>query len=378
LSIVYLVNSKWPTIRGAERLLLRWCERALSEGQVVTILAPAESSMHRACKDIGVRSAVADFSPLPWKLWRLRAVLRELRPDIVHGMSIFPVALIRRFGLMPATWNVRYFAYVSIDPTSSLPVAFARFRQPLLALRNAISRREAPRIDAIFAASETIAERLSVAGIRGRIIAIPGVVDAERLEAESHQQLELPAGRPRIVYAAFLEELKGVADLVAAFALIAEAHPTATLLIAGDGPQKEPLADQARGLGVGDRVHLLGHVEPVASLFSACDVFVSPSHSEALGISIMQAMALGLPCVCTDVGGISDAIDDGVSGLLVPAHDPPALAAAIGRLLSDPAFAASVAGEGRALVTRGTYSLDATLDTVFAEYAKSSAGHQPA
>ena len=118
-------------------------------------------------------------------------------------------------------------------------------------------------------------------------------------------------------------------------------------------------------------------VDPVAPLLSKLDVFVSPSHSEALSISIMEAMAMGLPCVCTNVGGTAEVIHNEDTGLLVPAHDPAALASAIERLLAQPEFAKRLAENGRALVLAGKYSLGSTLQTVFAEYARVAARQEP-
>jgi len=370
LHIVYLVNSRWPSIRGAERLLFAFLRHGQSQGHEVSVLAPQASAVHGVCREMGVQSIVAEFSPAPRHLKSLQATLRELRPDIIHGMSIFPVALIRRWRMVPLDGTVGFFACVSIDPASSLPVASARFRRLKLGVRNTISRLEAPHLDAIFPASETIVERLASVGIKGRIIAIPGVVDVERLTAEAQAPLDVPGGRPRIGYAAFLEKLKGIDDLIAAFAEVAKNHPDATLLLAGDGPDKQPLMNLAEALGVGDRVHFLGFVDPVAPLLSKLDVFVSPSHSEALSISIMEAMAMGLPCVCTDVGGTAEVIHDEDTGLLVPAHDPAALAAAIERLLAQPELAKRLAENGRALVLAGKYSLGSTLKTVFDEYER--------
>ena len=87
----------------------------------------------------------------------------------------------------------------------------------------------------------------------------------------------------------------------------------------------------------------------------------------------MEAMALGVPCVCTDVGGNSEVVRDEVSGLLVLPKDPPALAVAIKRLLGDAAFAARLADAGKSLVTGGEYSLAGTLQTVFSEYENAAA-----
>ncbi|MDR3686533.1 MAG: glycosyltransferase family 4 protein [Coriobacteriia bacterium] len=367
------MNSRWPRIRGAERLLFAFLRYGQSHGHEVSVLAPQASAVHGVCREIGVTSIVAEFSPAPRHIKSLRSTLRELRPDIIHGMSIFPVALIRRLRMVPLDRTVAFFSCVSIDPTSSLPVASARFRGLRLWVRNSISRMEAPHLDAIFPASDTIAERLAAVGIKGRIISIPGVVDVDRLTSEAKLPLKLPSGRPRIGYAAFLEKLKGIDDLIAAFAEIAKTHPSATLLLAGDGPERQPLMELAETLGVGDRVHFLGFVDPVAPLLAQLDVFVSPSHSEALSISILEAMAMGLPCVCTDVGGTAEVIHDEDSGLLVPARDPAVMAAAIDRLLAQPELAKQLAENGRALVLTGKYSLDSTLQSVFSEYARASA-----
>jgi glycosyltransferase involved in cell wall biosynthesis len=370
LRIVYLVNSRWPEIRGAERLLLAFMEHGRAQGHDVSVLAPGASAIHRACEERGLASTEAYFGASRRSVRSLKTTLRALRPDIVHGMSIFPVALVRRFHVLPQDAPIGYFAYVSTDPTSSLPVASPHFRGMLKAVRNTISRSEAPRLDAIFSASEEISRRLGQVGIRGRIIAIPGVVDIEALRRQAEAVVAIPDGSPRIGYAAFLEKLKGIDDLVAAFALVAEEHPDAALLIAGDGPEKENLRHLAEQLGVGDRVHLLGFIDPAAPLLKALDVFVSPSHSEAFSLSIVEAMAIGVPCVATDVGGTSEVVRDGQTGLLVPPRDPKAMARAIERVLHDREFAEHIAEAGQALVAAGRYSLQASLETVFAEYER--------
>jgi glycosyltransferase involved in cell wall biosynthesis len=370
LRIVYLANSTWPRIRGAGKLLLRMIERGLLEGHDVTVLAPAASAIHAACRAINARSVPVQFSLSPSRMSGLRAALRESRPEIVHGMSIFPVAFVRRLRLLPVDGSVRYFAYVSTDPTSSLPVAAARFRRPLLFMRNAVSRAEAPRLDALFVASDTIARRLPEAGIRGRVVVIPGAVDPERLEAAARLPLDLPPERPRIGYAAFLERLKGIDDLIVAFARIATEYPTAVLLLAGDGPEEQHLRQLTAELGVAERVRFLGHLEQIAPLLAALDLFVSPSRTEALGMSILEAMAMGVPCVCTDAGGVSDVICDGESGLVVSAGDPDALAVAMCRVLGDASLAARLAQNGHALAARPEYSLAKTLDRMFFEYAE--------
>ena len=370
MRIAYLVNSRWPRLRGAEKLLLGLLAHGRSLGFEVSVIAPAASAIHEACRAAGIRSDEADFKLNPSSIGTLRRLMDELRPDIVQGMSIFPVAFVRRLGLVPDAARVSFFAYVSTDPTSTLPIAASRFQRPLLWLRNTVSRSEAPRLDALFVASSTVAEHLREARILGHTVPIPGRIDLARLEAASHSPLDLPPGRPRIGYAGFLEPLKGIDELVVAFAQVLPAHPEARLLVAGDGPERDRLLELARSLGAGDRVTLLGFIDPVAPLLAKLDVFVSPSHSEGIGTSILEAMAFGVPCVCADSGGPSEFISDGVSGLLVPAGDPSALSAAISHMLDHPAETERIAAHGRSVALAPPYLLSSTLETVFAEYAR--------
>lgn len=370
MRIVYLVNSRWPTIRGAERLLLKLMDYGRSEGHDISAIAPAASGFHRVCAEAGFRCEVAEFTLVPPNVRRLRALLRDLQPDIVHGMSIFPVAFVRRLGLAPSPKRTRFFGYVSTDPTSLLPVASRHFRKTLLFARNTVSRWEAPRLDAIFTASRMVAERLAATGIHGRIIPVPGHIDAEELAEDAKSPIDLPAGSPRIGYVGYLEPLKGIGDLVVAFAEVVKHYPGAVLLVAGDGPDRDQLLALAASLGVADRVTLLGFVEPVAPMLAALDIFVSPSRSEALGTSILEAMAFGVPCVCANSGGPAEFIRDGENGLLVPTRDPRALAEAVVRLADDPVLASQLAQRGCATVMEGTYLVSSTLQTVFAEYGR--------
>jgi glycosyltransferase involved in cell wall biosynthesis len=371
LRIAYLVNSRWPKLRGAERLLLGLLEHARAQGHEVCVFATPESALHKACAEIGVRSEPVEFNLAPSHVWQLRSLLRELQPDVVHGMSIFPVAFVRGLRLVPDK-HARFFAYVSTDPTSALPVATSRFRGSMLFVRNAISRREAPRLDAIFTASKNVAEKLNMVGIRGRIVPIPGHIDADRLVADAALPLDLPQGSPRVGFVGYLEPLKGIDDLIRAFAQLVPRYPAAVLLVAGEGPDRERLLDLATSLGIADRVTLLGYLDPVSPMLSALDVFASASHSEALGTSILEAMALGVPCVCTDSGGPAEIIRDGEDGLLVPVGDEAALAAAIERLIRDEAFASQVGERGRHAVCDGPYPISCTLETVFAEYERAA------
>lgn len=368
MRIVYLANSRWPTIRGAEQLLLIMLENARDRGYSASVIALEGSALHEACRAAGFESYVVEFSPRPAARARLRALLREIRPDIVHGTSIFSAAFVRWWHLVPDSGRVAFFADVSVDPTSSLPITATRFRRSRLWVRNTIARTAAPSLAAIFAHSRSAAEGLKKLGVSGRIIVNEGVIDPERLARRAGAPFSVPGGTPRIGYAGYLEPLKGVDVLITAFASVVKRHPEAVLLLAGDGPQRAALAEFAESLGVGDRVRFLGNLDPVEPMLASLDLFAAASRSEALGRSILEAMALGIPCVSTRSGGPETYIEDGVSGLLVPVDDPAALADAMERLLGDAASSARIAERGKAVATAPEHLQSTALDAIFSEY----------
>jgi glycosyltransferase involved in cell wall biosynthesis len=129
---------------------------------------------------------------------------------------------------------------------------------------------------------------------------------------------------------------KGLETLADALPELLGAHPGASLVVVGDGPERGAFERQVAAAGIASRVHMLGEVTDVERALAASDLLLAPSWAESFPYSILEAMAFGLPIVATAVGGVPEAIEDGVSGRLVPARDPAALAAAAGDLLRDP------------------------------------------
>lgn len=139
-----------------------------------------------------------------------------------------------------------------------------------------------------------------------------------------------------ILNIARLLDRKGQHELIAAMPEIVRAQPRARLLIAGEGPERAALERAVADLGLDGRVTLLGTRQDVPDLLAAADVFVTPSHYEGHGGSLIEAMLAGLPIVATDTPPHRESMEPGVTGLAVPLRDPAALAAAIVSLLDDP------------------------------------------
>lgn len=129
------------------------------------------------------------------------------------------------------------------------------------------------------------------------------------------------------------------------------------LWIAGEGEQRRALEVQASRLGLDTAVRFLGRQEDKAGLIAACDVVCMPSRREGLGVAALEAMALGRPVLASRVGGLGEAVEDEVSGLLVPPEDVAALGLALTRLVEDAALRARLAAGGSSSLDRG-YRVD--------------------
>ncbi len=219
------------------------------------------------------------------------------------------------------------------------------------------------------------AEMLRPQGRAGeRTDVIPSGVDTERFQPTSDRgaaklRLGLDAALPVIGTVGRLEPRKGTATLLAAVAAMRDAgRPAISTLIVGDGPLRDALAAEAERLRITSQVRLLGDRAEVREVLDALDAFVLPSRTEGMSNALLEAMAMGLPVVATAVGGNPEVIADGRSGVLVPADDPAAMAAAVARVLDDASFAARLGAAARRTVEEryGARSMVRRLEAVYA------------
>jgi glycosyltransferase involved in cell wall biosynthesis len=171
---------------------------------------------------------------------------------------------------------------------------------------------------------------------------------------------------------------KGPQYLVEAAPEVLLACPEAEFVFVGDGPLRPHLEKRARQLGVSHKLTFLGTRPDVASILRTCQVLVRPSLLEGMPLTVLEAMACGLPVVATPVSGTAEIVRHGESGLLVPAADPAALSRAILRLMADEPLREAQGRMGRRLVELG-YSWDAVAARTSAVYRELlSIAEQPA
>jgi glycosyltransferase involved in cell wall biosynthesis len=125
--------------------------------------------------------------------------------------------------------------------------------------------------------------------------------------------------------------------LIRALAVAVRSCPTIRLEVAGDGPSMPEVQGLISELGLQEQVRLLGQVREIPELLTRAGIFVLPSQTEGISLTVLEAMASGLPVVATRVGGNPEVVEEDVTGLLVPPADSEALAAALVRLWNDPA-----------------------------------------
>jgi glycosyltransferase involved in cell wall biosynthesis len=210
--------------------------------------------------------------------------------------------------------------------------------------------------DRVIAISEYIRQVLIKSGMHPQnVVTIHSAVDVDRFCPHEKTpailaEFGLTAQTPVVGTVARIHQSKGFEHLLQAIAAIVKDGIDCKFLIVGKG--REKLAGQLKTLDIADHVITAGYREDVAELLSIVDLFVLPSLKEGLGTAILEAMAMGKPIVSTRVGGIPEAVQHGVNGLLVPPANAPALAVAIRQLLAAPDQLLAMGRQSRILAER--------------------------
>lgn len=264
------------------------------------------------------------------QLLRLAAHFRAVRADVVHCHDIYTNA----FGTAAARLAGVPLVIASRRWWNALP-------SRALTVANRAGYRIAHRI---LANSEAVGRLVEAEGVpAGKVFVLPNFLEDAAFEPMAPDErarvlasLGVPPGATVAGLVARLSAEKRVDILLRAFARLPAGLAEAHLVIVGDGGERPALEALARELGVADRTHFAGHRPNRPNSHGLFDLSVLCSDREGFPNSVVEAMAAGRPVVATRVGGVSDAVDDGATGVLVPPDDVPALSAAIASLLADP------------------------------------------
>ena len=301
-------------------------------------------------------SPVADLAALG----RLSRILRRLKPDLIHAHSSKAGAVGRVARLArpstPVVYTPHGYAFAGWFSSDRERLAYREIERVL-----------APLSSRVVCVCEAEARLGRSVGFSKRIrVVYNGIAPVAPGPADT-RMLELARRGPVVCVLTQLRPGKGIETLIDATpALVARGHDL-QVAIWGEGPELETLAARARRAGVAESVHFLGRSsDPLAALRGA-DVFVHPSLAESFPYAILEAMAAGAPIVASDVGGIGEALQDGESGLLVPAGSVPALTEALGELLEDPRRREAMGSAARRRVQR-LFTREAMIDRLVGVY----------
>ena len=279
--------------------------------------------------------------------------LYTLWMPIRHRRALRECAVLRVFqvtGALPAVIAKRRFGVPFVTTYGFWYTRLAR--SPLTrALRAAAERLGLAAADAIIVPTEELRVHVATRVGPDRVHLVPNGVDVARFRPAVH----VPRGQRRIIYVGRLSGEKNLEVLVEATAKLL-ARFDVRLVIVGDGPLRRPLEELARRRGVAvDWRRVVPHAE-LPSLLAAADAFVLPSLTVGHPKVLLEAMACGVPCVASSVGGNRAIVADGDSGLLFDPRDPGALAERLERVLDDEELARRLRRRGRAEV-EARYSL---------------------
>jgi len=342
---------------GQELRILSESQGLARRGHELTLLCPPEARIFAEAPNWGLRTVAL---PIGRKrlagLLALRRWLRANRCDVVSTHS------------STDSW------LTTLAVGRTLPIVRTRHISAPVP-RNALTRWLYGRATRIVTAGEALRlDLIERAGVAPeRIASVPTGADPNVYRPGDKQaartRLGLPPGTLLVGIVATLRSWKGHRYLL-------EALPEgATLVIVGDGPQREALGLRVKKLGNENRVRFAGNQRDVLPWLQALDIFALPSYAnEGVPQALLQAMLAGLPCVTTDVGGIRELATDGVTSLVVPPKDVPALRRALQTLMEDARLRARL-GEAARRHCAEALSYERMLDRMEATYREAAGSY---
>ena len=272
-----------------------------------------------------------------------RLIRREV-PDVVHAHTS-KAGLLARFAAKLAATPAVFTAH-----TWSFADGIPRLQRWLSIPLERLASVASSKIITVSQANTVLALKKSVSNETALIRIWNGVPD---LPGRAH-----PGSRPQatlITAARFVPQK----DHLLLLSALREIEGNWRLLLVGDGPLRSRVEQAARDYGLSSRIHFLGQRDDIHSLLTSADLFILPSKWEGLPLSILEAMRAGLPVIATEIGGVAEAVTDGVTGYLTTPGDAAQLRTRIQKLISSPDLLASMS-----LAARSRYEHDFRIETM--------------
>ena len=342
---------------GGERYLELLFDRLDRARYRALLICPEPGPFVGRMKERGVETHLVHLAPLfnPIAIWRLTRLLVRERVTILqtHGARAnFYGRIAGRLAGVPVIISTVHNSLKDYEVRSLrrwIYTLLLRLTLPLV--HRIICVSDANRRDLIDE-SPAAAARIQTVYNGVDPSAFPSQLDRQKVR----QELGVTQG-PVLVMIARLTEQKGHRYLLQAFPDLLKTWPQLCCLFVGEGELHDALHRMAIDLGVERACRFVGVREDIADILAAADLFVLPSLSEGFPFVLLEALAMGRPVVASRVNGVPELIEDHKTGLLVPARDPQALAAAIREVLSDPTAASKMGADGRDVV-RERFTVD--------------------
>ena len=280
------------------------------------------------------------FDPLTW--WRLRSILWKYRPQIVQSFLFASNSLVRFRGVCPSGTKI-IVSERCVDSWKS-------------GWQLKIDRRLVDRMDKMTANSESVANfyHQQVGVPKERIKVIPNGVSIPTGEPVTNlrSELNLPPDAKVVGFVGRLAPQKCLPDLLWAFQLLTNVMDNTYLVLIGEGPQRDELAEVAASLGCRSRLVFMGHRDDAGELMTQFDVFCLPSSFEGMSNSLMEAMASGVPVVVSNIEPNLELVEHEESGLVFQQGQGPEIARAIVKVLEDNQLANRLANNASQKITQ--------------------------
>jgi len=364
---VLLVAAANSTTGGAERHVADLLRGLPSRGVQPSLLCPAGGDLSELAAGLGVPLYHADIAQgvSVGKFKQVRTAIADADPDIVHGHGS-RAAMFARAADPRAAERVVYTVHgIHIDKSGS-------------ALRQAafktLERTQRPRTAWFVTVCESDVAKGAALGVLDpdRTVTVYNGIQASGPRERSgafRAELGIARNAPLALSVGRMHEQKDQRTLLAAWSELRDRVPEAVLALLGSGPLEGALREYAAGLRLGESLRFVTPRQDVGAAYADADVFVLSSRWEGLPYVVLEAMDAGVPVVSTDVDGIPEAVEDGVTGLLVPPQDAGALAEAIAAVLADPLRARQMGSAGTLRVAE-RFGLEGMVDGIVSVYAQ--------